>query len=87
MDCLCGKDKTFAKHPVNALYRSMVEARSVEYAAAHSKHVKMQLTNVLVEELRQQWGTRFLQQQPPSSSSPHHIKNNAVRLVIAVVVG
>ena len=59
-DVLCGKDKTFGKHPGNMLYRDLIEAKALDYAAAVYKLDKMKLTTEIVATMVTEFGTRFL---------------------------
>jgi hypothetical protein len=59
-DVLCGKDKTFGKHPGNMLYRDLIEAKALDYAAAIYKLDKMKLTTEIVATMVNEFGTRFL---------------------------
>ena len=59
-DVLCGKDKTFGKHPGNMLYRDLIESKALDYAAAVYKLDKMKLTTEIVATMVTEFGTRFL---------------------------
>lgn len=59
-DILCGKDKTFGKHPGNMLYRDLIEAKALDYAAAVYKLDKMKLTTEIVATMVTEFGSRFL---------------------------
>mmetsp|Transcript_20774 Transcript_20774/g.57432 ORF Transcript_20774/g.57432 Transcript_20774/m.57432 type:complete len:335 (+) Transcript_20774:85-1089(+) len=61
-DCLCGKDKTYAKHVGNRLFRQRIEETRDIYIAANTKQEKMKITRELVSSLQQEHGTRFLKQ-------------------------
>lgn len=58
-DILCGKDKTYGKHPGNQAYRRMIEDRATSYAIENSKQIKMNVTKEIVATL-QNAGARFL---------------------------
>jgi len=60
-DVLCGKDKTYSKHPGNAVYRATIAAQSVPYSQAVTKQAKMNITKAIVEHMRTHHGARFLQ--------------------------
>jgi hypothetical protein len=59
-DILCGKDKTFGKHPGNMLYRDLIEAKALDYASAVYKLDKMKLTTEIVATMVTEFGSRFL---------------------------
>lgn len=60
IDVLCGKDKTYAKHAGNVVYRQTIQAKAVDYAAAPTKQDKMRMTAEIVSELLSAQGSRFL---------------------------
>jgi hypothetical protein len=68
-DILCGKDKTFGKHPGNMLYRGMIEAKAFDYAAATYKLDKMKLTTEIVATMVSDFGSRFLRPVGPHTST------------------
>jgi hypothetical protein len=59
-DILCGKDKTYGKHPGNCLYRNLIQTKALDYATAPTKQEKMRLTKQIVAELMNVHGSRFL---------------------------
>jgi hypothetical protein len=59
-DVLCGKDKTFAKHPGNVLYRNLIQAFSQVYAETPTKQEKMRMTAEIVQKMKVEHGSRFL---------------------------
>jgi hypothetical protein len=59
-DVLCGKDKTFAKHPGNVLYRNLIQAFSQVYAETPTKQEKMRMTAEIVHKMKVDHGSRFL---------------------------
>lgn len=60
MDVLCGRDRNFAKHPGNLLYRQLVERQASAYALATTKPAKMKITKAIVHAMQTQHGSRFL---------------------------
>lgn len=60
-DILCGKDKTFARHPANKTFRDMIVSYAQVYSKAVTKQSKMQLTKEIVTTLQQSYNARFLQ--------------------------
>jgi hypothetical protein len=59
-DVLCGRDRNFAKHPGNFLYRIQVERQASAYALATTKQAKMKITKAIVHIMQTQYGSRFL---------------------------
>ena len=59
-DVLCGRDRNFAKHPGNILYRFQVERQASSYAIATTKQAKMKITKAIVQVMQTQYGSRFL---------------------------
>jgi hypothetical protein len=59
IDILCGKDKTFNKHPGNLLYRQLIEEHAERYSNECSKQIKMKVTKVIVGQLEAS-GARFI---------------------------
>jgi hypothetical protein len=59
-DVLCGKDKTFAKHPGNLLYRNLIHATAAAYAGTPTKQDKMKMTTEIVNTMLNSHGSRFL---------------------------
>lgn len=59
-DILCGKDKTYAKHTGNQIFRSMIESWVVRYQAASSKQSKMKITKEIVSSMHEKHNSRFL---------------------------
>jgi hypothetical protein len=68
-DILCGKDKTFGKHPGNMLYRDLIEAKALDYANATYKLDKMKLTTEIVDTMVSEFGSRFLRPVGPHTST------------------
>ena len=62
IDILCGKDKTYAKHPGNQMYRQLIEQKANLYCSEPSKQVKMVMTKEIVGVLESQ-GSRFLRKR------------------------
>ena len=62
MDVLCGKDKTFAAHEGNQVYKQRIAAASADYAVALSKQAKMKITKSIVSAMQDDHGSRFLRQ-------------------------
>ncbi|GKY94391.1 hypothetical protein MPSEU_000405100 [Mayamaea pseudoterrestris] len=60
-DILCGKDKTFARHQGNAVFRDMIVSYAPVYAKVVTKQSKMQVTKEIVTTLQQKYNARFLQ--------------------------
>lgn len=58
-DILCGKDKTFNKHPGNRAYRELIEEHAVSYSNESSKQIKMKVTKQIVQQLEAS-GARFI---------------------------
>jgi hypothetical protein len=62
-DILCGKDKTYGKHPGNQVYRRLIEDRAIAYANTNmSKQIKMGVTKEIVAQLTTA-GARFLRKR------------------------
>jgi hypothetical protein len=61
-DVLCGKDKTFGKHPGNRMYRELIAERSSDYAVATSKRTKMDISKSIIATMQHKHGSRFLRQ-------------------------
>jgi hypothetical protein len=59
-DILCGKDKTYATHLGNRIFRAAIVAFRDLYSAARCKQDKMTITRAVVHRLRQQYGSRFV---------------------------
>ena len=66
MDVLCGRDRNFAKHPGNLLYRQLVERQASAYALALTKPAKMKITKSIVHTMQTQHGSRFLRRTEAS---------------------
>jgi hypothetical protein len=82
-DILCGKDKTYGKHPGNQVYRRLIEERAVLYAnSGMSKQVKMGVTKEIVAQLETA-GARFLRkttgQQFHDNNTWEEISNQEAR--------
>ncbi|EEC44899.1 predicted protein [Phaeodactylum tricornutum CCAP 1055/1] len=61
-DILCGKDKTFAKHTGNRIFRSLIESNITRYTNSASKQQKMKITKDIVATMQVKNGARFLKQ-------------------------
>lgn len=59
-DILCGKDKTYAKHPGNRLFREHIEATRFAYKSAKTKQEKMKITTDIVAYFKVKMHARFL---------------------------
>jgi len=59
-DILCGKDKTYGKHPGNKVFRSKIESSVEAYKQAPSKQEKMRFTRQIVGSLRAEFNARFV---------------------------
>jgi hypothetical protein len=59
IDILCGKDKTFNKHPGNLLYRQLIEEHAQGYTNECSKQIKMKVTKDIVGQMERS-GARFI---------------------------
>jgi hypothetical protein len=59
-DILCGKDKTYATHLGNRIFRAAIVAFRDLYSAARCKQDKMTITRAVVHKLRQEYGSRFV---------------------------
>jgi hypothetical protein len=69
-DVLCGKDKTYNLHHLgNRIYRDLIEAKAIEYAATSNKNSKMEFTKEIVDVMQMQYGSRFLRPVSSSTSS------------------
>lgn len=66
-DVLCIKDKTWAKHKGNQIYRSKVLSYAYKYDVA-SKQEKMKLTREIVDMMSQEYNSRFLRLMTSSSN-------------------
>lgn len=60
VDCLCGQDTTFARHPGNRAFRERVLRALPDYRAAHTKVEKMKVTRSILEYMKKSIGSRFL---------------------------
>jgi hypothetical protein len=67
LDVLCGKEKKWAEHPGNQLYRSKIILHAREYQAAN-KVMKMNLTRMIVNSMHEH-NARFLRLVESSTSS------------------
>jgi hypothetical protein len=59
-DILCGKDKTYFKHPGNRLFRQRIEATRCAYKTAATKQEKMRITRDIVAYFKSKLKARFL---------------------------
>lgn len=59
-DVLCGKDKTYAKHTGNIIYRGLIHAAAGAYAATPNKQEKMRVTLDIVNKMMHEHNSRFL---------------------------
>lgn len=59
-DVLCGKDKTYNKHPGNQKFRERIEASVEKYQQVKTKQDKMRFTRDFVHSMRTDYNTRFL---------------------------
>ena len=59
-DVLCGKDKTYAQHPGNQVFRQRIESWVSRYQNAANKQEKMKFTRQIVESMVAEYGTRFI---------------------------
>jgi hypothetical protein len=74
-DVLCGKDKKFAQHEGNQIFRDLILEYSEYYMRAKTKQEKMHITKSIVARLKEMYQTRFLQ---PSSCG--HWKEISVQI-------
>jgi hypothetical protein len=59
-DILCGKDKTYAKHLGNRIFRAAILAFRDLYGSARCKQDKMAITRAVVRRLHDGYGSRFV---------------------------
>lgn len=59
VDCLCGKDTTFGRHPGNRMFRQKILATLPLFMAARTKTEKMKVTRSIVDFMKRK-GSRFL---------------------------
>ncbi len=59
-DVLCGKDKTYGKHPGNQVFRCSIESFVAAYQRADQKQAKMRITRQIVCLMKQNYNSRFL---------------------------
>lgn len=59
-DVLCSKDKSFANHPGNLLFREKIDSLTTRYRQCRSKTEKMQMTKEVVRDLMETFGSKFL---------------------------
>ena len=76
-DILCGKDKTYAKHAGNRLFRERIEVMKVSYVAAPSKQEKMAITKGIVTYMQVEHGCRFVKKLENNTWA--EINNQAAR--------
>ena len=64
-DVLCGRDSScMIRHPGNQIFRQLIDEHKHIYGDL-SKHDKMVTTKEIIEQLRSNYGTRFLQKAKP----------------------
>ena len=59
-DILCGKDKTYSKHPGNLAYIDLIASYSGRYQQATTKQEKMRITKEIVSHMKNKYGSRFI---------------------------
>ena len=59
LDCLCGKDTTFGRHPGNRMFRKKILASLPGFLAAKNKPEKMKVTKSILDFMKKE-GSRFL---------------------------
>jgi hypothetical protein len=59
-DVLCGKDKTYGRHPGNQVFRQLIEASAHRYGTAQLKQEKMDMTQEIVQNMKEIYHARFL---------------------------
>ena len=59
-DVLCGKDKTYAKHPGNVIYKTLIEENTSRYAEAATKQDRMHITKEIVSTMQHKYKSRFI---------------------------
>mmetsp|Transcript_31919 Transcript_31919/g.66619 ORF Transcript_31919/g.66619 Transcript_31919/m.66619 type:complete len:278 (-) Transcript_31919:77-910(-) len=59
-DILCSKDKSFANHPGNLVFRDRIDSMTQRYLQCRSKTEKMQMTKDIVSFLSNSYCARFL---------------------------
>jgi len=76
-DVLCGRDKSYNRHPGNKVFKAVIAAKAHLYCATTTKQEKMNMTKLIVNTLKTEHGTRFLKPvkfkgvaTPTSPSSP-----------------
>jgi len=76
-DVLCGRDKSYNRHPGNRIFKAMIVAKAELYCAARTKQEKMDMTKLIVDTLKEGHKARFLKPvkfkgvaSPTSPSSP-----------------
>lgn len=87
-DILCGKDKTYSKHPGNQLYRGLITSRASAYGRETSKQIKMEVTKDIVRVMEEDHGARFLRKrgdtwEPISNQQARDKTSHALRFCAA----
>eukprot|EP00977_Amphora_coffeiformis_P016182 scaffold4936_cov165-Amphora_coffeaeformis.AAC.1 len=59
LDCLCGKDTTFGRHPGNRMFRKKILASLPQFIAAKNKPEKMKMTKSILDFMKKKC-SRFL---------------------------
>ena len=59
VDCLCGKDTTFGRHPGNQMFRKRILESLLQFIAAKNKPEKMKITKSILDFMKKK-GSRFL---------------------------
>merc|ERR1712232_1255880 len=59
-DVLCGRDKSYNRHPGNKVFKAMIIAKAESYCATTTKQEKMDMTKLIVNTLKKDHGARFL---------------------------
>jgi len=73
-DVLCGRDKSYNRHPGNKVFKAMIIAKAEMYCATTTKQEKMDMTKLIVNTLKRDHGARFL--KPVKFSSEAHEGEN-----------
>jgi len=59
-DVLCGRDKSYNRHPGNKVFKAMIVTKAELYCATSTKQEKMDMTKLIVNTLKAEHGARFL---------------------------
>ena len=59
VDCLCGQNTTFGRHPGNRIFRKQIKVNLPRFIAARTKSDKMKITKSILDFMKRQ-GSRFL---------------------------